>query len=124
MDEAMIAANDASICCMARKFNPRYSPFWHRPNTTTERAVSPFSRQLCPKARAISTAIAPEMAKRADSVKKGGAPAINIRAVAKADDHMIAKTTPMPIAKRSIAPPKKIKRAATATLLQGNIPIA
>src|SRR6056297_4070920 len=72
------------------------------------------SRQLCPRARAISTPMRPETRNRRLSAVSGGAEATMIRAEVKALDHITAKASPMMIARMSIRCLLKPKRAALA----------
>ena len=62
MVEAMIAASEASIHCIAMKFRPRYSAFWQMPKTATARHCAADSRQLCPSTNASATPTPPDSA--------------------------------------------------------------
>ncbi len=69
----MMAARLASIHCMAMKLAPRYIAFWQMPNRTTAVHCLRVRRVVWPRARAIITAIRPEIRKRNDSMASGEA---------------------------------------------------
>ena len=63
-----------------------------------------------PSAHPIASAIAPEIRKRTDSARNGGASATTMRAEVKAELHAATKNSPSAIARQSIRHPPKQNR--------------
>ena len=103
MVAAMIEASPASIHCIATQLRPRYSAFWHSPRITTARHCARVSaRHVSPISSAMTTPATPDRANRSASANKGGTSVTIIRVEVKAEAHMIAKNTPMKIARMSM----------------------